>query len=95
MNGRAPNSPATGSHVSVSQKLKPNSRIDSCDSRNRPTPMATTMRDQQQTANTPVPARKTSSSTVDGWPADAAIYCTLICSSAFSSMSATFRGSGA
>ena len=32
MNGRAPKSPDTGSHVEVRQKLKPNWRIESIDS---------------------------------------------------------------
>ena len=44
MNGRAPNSPATGSQMSVCQKLHPKCRIESRDSLTRATAMATTMR---------------------------------------------------
>ena len=40
MKGSAPNSPATGSHVLVRQKSKPNFWIDSHDCRASSTPMA-------------------------------------------------------
>ena len=40
MNGSAPNSPCTGSHVCVRQKSKPNFLIDSIDSRTSSIPMA-------------------------------------------------------
>lgn len=43
MNGNAPNSPSTGSQVSVVQNFSPNSWIESSDSRHRTAPMATTM----------------------------------------------------
>ena len=40
MNGSAPNSPATGSQISVRQKLRPNFSIDSIDCRVSSNPMA-------------------------------------------------------
>ena len=56
MNGRAPNSPATGSHVVVRQKLRPNFSIDIIDWRASSTPIATTMT-MRTSANAPVPSR--------------------------------------
>ena len=101
MNGRAPNSTATGSHVSVSQNCHPNCLMDSWDWRHSSMPIATTMT-ISSTPKTPVPARKIVSSMRPDLPVDfglsagdrAAIYCSLTRSSAFSSMSTTLAGSG-
>src|SRR6185436_16787948 len=43
MNGSAPNSPDTGSQISVRQKLKPNFAIESHDWRTSSKPIATTI----------------------------------------------------
>ena len=56
MNGSAPNSPATGSQVSVRQKLRPNFWIESIDCRVSSNPMAQTM-STRTSANAPVPMR--------------------------------------
>ena len=61
MNGRAPNSPDTGSQVSVCQNCQPNSRIERIDCRYSSTPIAAT-RTISSTAKTPVPTRNTTSS---------------------------------
>src|SRR5438874_4392248 len=60
MNGSAPNSPATGSQISVRQKLKPNFRIDGSDWRVSSTPIANTIR-TTTSATAPVPIRKVKS----------------------------------
>ena len=57
MNGSAPNSPATGSHISVRQKASPNRWMDSSDWRTSSKPIADTI-STSASANTPVPARK-------------------------------------
>src|SRR5689334_8456270 len=57
MNGSAPKSPATGSHVVVFQKPKPNFWIDSHDSLVRTAPMPATIA-MMSTANAPVTTRK-------------------------------------
>ena len=44
MNGSAPNSPETGSQISVRQKSNPNWRIDSIDCETSSKPMAHTIR---------------------------------------------------
>ena len=89
MNGRAPNSPATGSQTSVCQNCQPKWRIDSCDSRNSTTAMAPTMAISRR-AKAPVPLRKRTSSDLALERRN--IYCTFSCSSAFSSMSTTGWG---
>ena len=61
MNGRAPNSPETGSQTSVCQNFQPNSWMERRDWRYSSTPMPAT-RTMSSSANTPVPARKSSSS---------------------------------
>src|SRR5947207_9644527 len=60
MNGSAPNSPATGSQISVSQKLRPNLRIDAIDSTASTAPMVQTMA-TTRSPKAPVPSRKPSS----------------------------------
>ena len=57
MNGSAPKSPETGSHVFVTQKLNPNFSIDNRESCHSTTAMPTT-RAISSTANAPVKARK-------------------------------------
>src|SRR5882672_615656 len=57
MNGKAPNWPATGSQTLVRQKLKPNRRIDSIDSRVSRRAMPAT-RTGTRRATRPVAARK-------------------------------------
>ena len=99
MNGSAPNSPATGSQVSVRQKLKPNFWIDSIDCRVSSKPIATTI-STRTSANAPVPSLKPRSfdrrhrvSTIALMPA-----CndeTLIFASAAISSFTTAAGSGA
>ncbi len=101
MNGRAPNSPATGSHVSVIQKCQPNCLMDNWDCRNSSMPIATTMA-IRTSPNSPVPPRKIVSSMRPDLPVDvgrsggalAAIYCSLTRSSVLSSISTTLAGSG-
>src|SRR5262245_45453350 len=61
MNGRAPNSPETGSHCRPIQNPNPNFWTASRESRKSMTPRATTKR-MTRVANTPVPARKSRSS---------------------------------
>src|SRR5947208_15819538 len=56
MNGSAPNSPATGSQISVRQKFIPNFWTDSTDWRASTTPIAHT-RTTSRTPNVPVPIR--------------------------------------
>ena len=55
MNGRAPNSPETGSQTSLIQKLRPNFAIESWDCRASSHPIATTSRTRLN-ATTPVPS---------------------------------------
>ncbi len=54
MNGSAPNSPDTGSQISVRQKSSPNWRSDRIDCCVSSAPMATTMRMSRRAKN-PVP----------------------------------------
>ncbi len=61
MNGRAPNWPATGSHVLVRQKLKPNFLTDRPEVRNSSKRMPKTSRTTRNAKN-PVPRRKPRSS---------------------------------
>src|SRR4029453_14783213 len=61
MNGRAPNSPATGSQILPVQNRKPNLSIESCEVRNSSQKMPATSRTQSG-AKTPVPSRKPPSS---------------------------------
>src|SRR5438309_1350853 len=56
MNGSAPNSPDTGSQISVRQKLRPNFWIDSIDCATSTAPIAQTM-STRTSANAPVPIR--------------------------------------
>src|SRR5947208_16824236 len=56
MNGSAPNSPATGSQISVRQKFIPNFWTDSTDWRASTTPIAHT-RTTSRAPNVPVPMR--------------------------------------
>src|SRR5438874_2046171 len=60
MKGRAPNSPATGSQISVRQKLQPNSARDRRDSQVNWTPMATTAV-TTSAPTSPLPTRKSRS----------------------------------
>src|SRR5687767_5092245 len=60
MNGSAPNSPATGSHSCVCQKLRPKRRMDGIDSSVSTAPIATTIA-IRISPKTPVPIRKPSS----------------------------------
>src|SRR6266850_238898 len=57
MNGSAPKSPATGSQISVRQKLKPNFSIESIDCLVSSKPIATTI-STRTTPKSPVPRRK-------------------------------------
>ena len=80
MNGLAPNTPATGFQISVTQKRQPNSRIERWDSLTSSKPIAATMA-MSSIANAPVPARKSASSR-RAPVVPKAIYCSLIRSSA-------------
>src|SRR5262245_46974472 len=57
MKGSAPKSPATGSQIRVTQKLKPNLSMDSCELRHSSAPMATTIA-IRRSAKRPVKTRK-------------------------------------
>src|SRR5258708_14461347 len=60
MKGKAPNSPATGSHVVPRQKPRPNFSMESQDWLARTIPIPTTIR-QIRAAKAPVPRRKPTS----------------------------------
>lgn len=97
MSGRAPNSAATGSQISVCQNCQPNFSIDSDDCRPSSYAIAPTIA-ISSSANVPVPMRKISSSgraetrlRVDRCDP----YCVLIVASDFNSRSTTAFGSGA
>ncbi len=96
MNGSAPNSPATGSQISVRQKLRPNLWIDSIDCRVSSNPMAHTI-STRTSANAPVPILNPRSPVLPALPAMAAppAYEILIFASAAISSFTTASGSGA